>query len=243
MRKALSWLALAALLALAGSFLLGYLLSAPMQRTIGLAPADLNATDVEFGGVKGWFVSAATGAPCVLLMHGVRADRRSMIERARMLKHAGYSSLLFDFQAHGESPGPHITFGHLESISAHAAVDLLRSRLGCPRVAAIGVSLGGAASLLGANPIDVDALVLESVYPSFEAAVANRLRIRLGAAGAQLAPLLTWQIKPLLGIDSSALQPVQRIGAYHRPLLILSGSEDLHQLREQDCLGALVPQQ
>jgi len=228
MRKTLSWLVLAAVLALAGSFLLGHLLSAPVPRSIGRAPADLNAADVEFGGVKGWFVPANTSGPCVLLMHGVRADRRSMIERARLLKRAGYSSLLFDFQAHGESPGPRITFGHRESSNARAAVDLLRSRFGCPQVAAIGQSLGGAASLLGAGPIDVDALILESVYPSIEAAVANRLRMRLGEPGARLAPLLMWQLRPLLGIESSALQPVQHIGAHRRPLLIISGTEDRH---------------
>jgi len=149
------------------------------------------------------------------------------------LQQAGYSSLLFDFQAHGESPGPHITFGHLESANASAAVRVLRERFECQRVAAIGQSLGGAAALLGKGPIAVDALILESVYPSFGDAVANRLRIRLGEPGAWLAPLLTLQLRPLLGIDSAALQPVRRIGAYHGPLLIIAGARDQHTTRAE----------
>jgi alpha/beta superfamily hydrolase len=51
-------------------------------------------------------------------MHGVRANRLSMVERARFLSYAGYSVLLFDFQGHGESTGQHITFGYLESKDA-----------------------------------------------------------------------------------------------------------------------------
>ncbi|WP_308365344.1 MULTISPECIES: alpha/beta fold hydrolase [unclassified Microbulbifer] len=162
------------------SYLAGSALSAPAVRSIGPAPADLRAVDVEFAGVKGWFVPAGENAPCLLLMHGVRSNRRSMIERARLLRQAGYSALLFDFQAHGESSGEHITFGYRESSNARAAVSLLRSRFKCSKVGAIGQSLGGAAALLGEKPIEVDALVLESVYPTIDEAVAARLKLRLG---------------------------------------------------------------
>jgi fermentation-respiration switch protein FrsA (DUF1100 family) len=151
-----------------------------------------------------------------------------MVERARILYQAGYSSLLFDFQAHGESPGQHITFGYLESANARAAVSLLRSQFKCPKVAAIGQSLGGAAALLGDGPIQADALILESVYPTIEEAVANRLQIRLGSRGSMLEPLLTVQIRPRLGIDPQLLQPISRIGSFHHPVLIMAGTADQH---------------
>jgi fermentation-respiration switch protein FrsA (DUF1100 family) len=228
MRRALLALLLLLVLTVAGGLLLGNVLTAPVRHSVGPAPADLQAIDVEFGDIRGWFTSAGPYAPCVLLMHGVRSDRRSLIERARLLRRAGYSSLLFDFQAHGESAGTRITLGQRESANAHAALAVMHSRFHCSRVAAIGQSLGGAAALLGEKPIEVDALILESVYPTIEAAIANRLRIRLGELGARLAPLLTWQLRPLLGIDSSALQPVQRIRAYQHPLFIISGSTDRH---------------
>lgn len=218
----------AIVLALGACYQAGSSLSAPAQREIGPAPPDLGAVDVDVAGLRGWFVPAAEGAPCVLLMHGVRTDRRSMIGRARLLQEAGYASLLFDFQAHGESPGERITFGHLESADAHAAVALLRTRFECAKVAAIGQSLGGAAALLGDRPIDVDALVLESVYPTIDEAVAGRLRMRLGPAGAWLTPLLTLQLGPRLGIDRHALRPVDAIRNFHRPVLIMSGTHDRH---------------
>jgi len=229
MRRALLTLTLTMVITCAGtSYLAGSALSEPAVRPIGPAPADLNTVDVEFAGVKGWFVPAGENAPCLLLMHGVRSDRRSMIERARLLRQAGYSALLFDFQAHGESPGEHITFGYRESSNARAAVSFLRSRFKCSKVGALGQSLGGAAALLGKEPIKVDALVLESVYPTIDEAVAARLKLRLGEAGALLAPLLTLQLKPRLGIDPEDLRPISRIGQFHGPVLVMAGMEDKH---------------
>lgn len=234
-----TWLVISALalilLVLSGSacYYAGSMLVAPARSDVGEAPPDLAATNVEFEGVRGWFVHTGEGAPCVLLMHGVRSSRRSMIERARILREAGYSSLLFDFQAHGESPGAYITFGHLESANARAAVALLRNHFSCPKVAAIGQSLGGAAALLGDGPIQVDALVLESVYPTIEEAVADRLQLRFGRIGVALAPLLTLQVKPRLGVDLQSLRPISQIGSFHRPLLVMAGTEDQHTRIDQ----------
>lgn len=229
MRKITSFIILVFLVvSVSGSYLAGSVLCAPALRAVGAPPPDLKAMDVEFEGIKGWFVPAEEGAPCVLLMHGVRSDRRSMIERARLLRRAGYSSLLFDFQAHGESPGQHITFGHLESVDARAAVLLLRTRFRCARVAAIGQSLGGAAALLGDGPILVDALVLESVYPTIDEAIADRLKIRFGRLGPLLAPLLTMQLEPRLSVAPRDLQPISRIGSFRHPVLVMAGTEDQH---------------
>ncbi len=214
-------------------YAVGSALSAPRLHLVGPPPSDLNAVAVEFSGLSGWFVRAKAGAPCILLMHGIRADRRSMIERARLLRQAGYSSLLFDFQAHGESPGQYITFGYLESANARAAVALLHTTFQCPKIAAIGQSLGGVAALLGEGPLQVDALVLESVYPTFEEAVADRLRLQLGRAAVMLGPLLTMQLKPRLGIDVQVLRPIDHIASFRQPLLVLSGTEDQHTRLEE----------
>jgi pimeloyl-ACP methyl ester carboxylesterase len=108
-------------------------------------------------------------------MHGVHANRLSMVDRARLLHASGFSVLLFDLQAHGESTGTRITFGHLEAFNAAAAVAYMKSRLPLEKISAIGTSLGGAAALVGPNPLPVDALVLESVYPDIGAVCPRRL--------------------------------------------------------------------
>jgi fermentation-respiration switch protein FrsA (DUF1100 family) len=151
-----------------------------------------------------------------------------MLDRARFLHRAGYSVFLFDFQAHGESPGRRITFGANESLDALAAVKYLRRQVQGEKVGVIGVSLGGAAALLGQEPLPVDALVLESVYPTIEEATANRLRMRLGRLGPLFTPWLMLQMWGQFGISAQELRPIERIHAVTVPVLILAGTEDQH---------------
>lgn len=166
-------------------------------------------------------------------MHGVRANRLSMLERARFLSHADYSVLLFDFQAHGESSGQHITFGYLESMDAQAAVSFLRSNAPDEKIGVIGVSLGGAAALLASPPLDVNAMVLEMVYPTINQAISNRLTMRLGGWASSLTPLLSRQFKLRLGIDAEVLRPIDHIENISSPKLLIVGAADQHTTLEE----------
>lgn len=78
---------------------IGEVLSKPSDHLIGPAPADLMATQVTLRTrpdevVSGWFIPGKPARGAVLLLHGVRADRRQMIDRARFLSGDGYSVLL-----------------------------------------------------------------------------------------------------------------------------------------------------
>ncbi len=238
-RSALTLGAAGTLLAsLAFLIYMGGALSAPQRVRIGPPPPDLGAEAVVIPSasgslLRGWLCPVDPSQGVVVLMHGVRANRLSLVDRARLLRGAGYSVLLFDFQAHGESPGEAITFGYLESRDARAAVDFVRRRIADQPVAAIGSSLGGAAALLANPPLPIDGLVLESVYTTVEEATENRLRIRFGALGPPLAPLLTAQLRPRLGIPASSLRPIDHIGRVRCPVLILSGLRDEHATPEQ----------
>src|SRR6266567_8036327 len=153
----------------------GWLLARPVQTAIGNPPADLNAEPVTFASdsgatVHGWWCPIRNANGAVLLLPGIRANRLSMVARARFLRRAGYSVLLIDFQATGESTGDHITFGWKESRDALAAVDFIHHVDPSARVAIIGSSLGGVAALLATPPLRVNALILESVYPTIEIA-------------------------------------------------------------------------
>jgi dienelactone hydrolase len=225
----------AALLA-AAVIVAGLVLARPAQVAIGAAPPDLYAEDVAIASgsgalLRGWFVPGRPGGGAVVLMHGVRANRVSMLRRARLLHAAGFAVLLFDFQAHGESLGAHITFGQLEARDARAAVDYLRRRLPNERIGAIGMSLGGAAALLGFTPLPVDALVLEAVYPTIEAALGDRLEAVLGPAiGPLVAPGLTrlfvLLLPPILGLEPEALRPIDHIGEVTAAVLVAAGTAD-----------------
>ncbi len=150
-----------------------------------------------------------------------------MLERARMLNAAGYSIVMIDLQAHGESRGKQITVGYLEKHDARAAVAFARQLHPKEPVGVIGVSLGGASVLL-ASPLGVDAVVLESVYPSINGAVHNRVAMRLGPLSFVPAELLLVQLKPRLGISRTQLRPIDHLPNVGCPVLIISGKEDRH---------------
>ena len=225
------------LLSFGATWLAGSVLTAPKPQVIGNLPSDLTGSPVQFPSasgatVRGWFIPGKKGAGAILLMHGVRANRLSMLDRARFLSRADYAVLLFDFQAHGESSGEHITFGHLESMDAQAAVSFLRSNAPGEKIGVIGVSMGGAAALLASPPLDVDALILEMVYPTIDEAISNRL-MRVGRWGGYLTPLLSWQLKPRLGIGADALRPLDHIGKINSPKLLIAAADDQHTTLEE----------
>lgn len=238
LRRIATGLALGAVGFIAASLWMGDKLAEPVLWTIGPPPPDFPAETVHIpspsgSNLAGWWIEGTPGRGAVILMHGVRADRASMLDRARFLHRAGWSVLLFDFQAHGESPGEHITFGALESRDARAAVDFVRSRLPGERIGALGSSLGGAAILLADPPLPVDTVVLESVYPTVEEATENRIRMRLGLLASLLTPVLLVQLGPRLGFSPGDLRPIDGIGRLKAPVLVISGAEDRHTTRAE----------
>lgn len=217
----------------AGAFVLGGVLSAPAQRAVGDPPPSAGMVSVKVQGesanpIAGWYGEGEPGAGAVLLLHGIRSDRRGMLGRALFLRDAGYTVMSIDLQAHGETRGEFITFGYRESRDVQAALAYLRSHAPGEMIGIIGVSLGGAAVALASPPVQADAVVLESVYSDIGRAIENRLRLRLGYPGTWLQPLLSWQIEPRLGVSPDALSPIDRIARMQAPLFIISGMEDLH---------------
>jgi fermentation-respiration switch protein FrsA (DUF1100 family) len=162
----------------------------------------------------------------IILLHGVRADRSSQIDRLRFFVHAGYTVITFDFQAHGESQGRQITFGHLEALDVVAAVNFSRRAFPGEPIGLVGQSLGGAAVLLAPQPLPVDAIVLESVYPDIEHALRDRFRVYLGRVGTLLTPLYLALMPFIINLRASDLRPIDHIGSVRVPLLILAGTAD-----------------
>jgi fermentation-respiration switch protein FrsA (DUF1100 family) len=229
----------AGLLAMVLNLVVGGVLIAPSQcRLVAPVTHGFALEPVEFPSasgatIKGWLVPANDSKGVIILMHGVHANRATMLGRVPFLHAAGYTVLLFDFQAHGESAGRHITFGWLESRDAAAAVTFARQKCPGEKIAALGVSLGGASALLAQPPLAVDAMIVESAYPTIEQAVEDRLAIRLGPWGKFAAPLLTWQMRPRLGIGVEDLCPIRQAAHITVPKFFMAGDLDRHTTAEE----------
>lgn len=214
-------------------FAIGQLLTGPASTAVGTLSTDFPAEPVQFpvgaeSPVHGWLAYGEPGNGVVLLAHSIRSNRLEMLSRARFLNEQGYSVLLIDLQAHGESPGKRITFGARESGSIENAVAFLRETFPYERIGAIGVSLGAAAIVLAKHAIKLDAVILESLHPTIEEAVENRLKLHFGEYGSVLLPLILFQLSFYLDVPTDELSPITKIDNLNTPLLLISGTIDAH---------------
>jgi pimeloyl-ACP methyl ester carboxylesterase len=227
-------------------WLFGSQLIGPANRSVPL-PAGFPAQVVSLPGpghaIAGWWVDLRENSPVILLLHSIRADRSSMLSRAKLLSGHGFSVLLIDLQAHGETPGAAITLGSRESADVGAALGWIRRTVPTRRVGVIGCSLGGAAVLLSPQPSGFDAVVLEAVYPRVSGAIENRIRIRLGPLAPVLAPLLLVQLQPRLHLWARDLEPIRSIARLGSPVLVVAGSRDQHTTlaESEELFRAAVP--
>lgn len=166
--------------------------------------------------------------PAVLLLHGIGASRSMFDAHASWLNRLGYAVLAPDFRGHGQSAARARTFGWREAEDAGASLAFLRAARPKARVAVIGVSLGGAAALLGtAGPLLADAMVLQAVYPDLRTAITNRIAIRTGSVIAHmLEPMLSYQSWPRYGIAPAQISPIAGLRGYKGPVLVIGGDQD-----------------
>ena len=149
---------------------------------------------------------------------------------------------MVDLQAHGESEGERISFGYREAADVHASVEKLRELAPGERVGVLGISLGAASLLLSDVQPLLAAVVLESLYPTIEEAVDNRLHIHMGAIGPWLSPLLLAQLGPRLGVKPAQLRPIERVPLLRCPVLVIHGTADRHTtIQEAQRLFAATP--
>ncbi|MDE2387511.1 MAG: alpha/beta hydrolase [Betaproteobacteria bacterium] len=214
-------------------FAIGPLLTAPAPTAVGTLSADFPVEPVEIPAangsvVHGWLVRGKPGGGVVLLVHSMRSNRLEMLSRARFLKDQGYSVLFIDLQAHGETPGDVITFGLREAEDVEASIAFLRRTFPAERIGAIGASLGASAIVLAKRNLKLDAVILESLHPTIEEAVGNRLKLHFGEHGSILLPLVLWQLSFYLDTAPEQLSPITRINDLNSPVLFISGTHDAH---------------
>jgi pimeloyl-ACP methyl ester carboxylesterase len=199
-----------------------------------VAPANAPARDFRLRTADGLTIAATyrpggkPDAPAVLLLHGVGASRAATAANAEWLAAQGYATLTIDFRGHGQSSMAPRSFGLEEALDARAAFDWLKHTQQGAKVAIIGISLGGAASLIGADgPVPADALIIQAVYPDIRHAIHNRIASRLTAGPAYLLePLLSYQARIRFGVWPERLSPRVALTLYKGPVLVVGGVED-----------------
>jgi dipeptidyl aminopeptidase/acylaminoacyl peptidase len=167
----------------------------------------------------------------VVLLHGVRQDRRSLSALGAALSDAGYRSILIDLRGHGESSGRYLTYGSVEPEDVSAVLDDVHEHLAAGGqqlgpVGAFGFSYGAAVALdLGARDTRVRAVVAAAPFSSLREVLADYRQKYLPAALNTLPD--SW--------FDSALQAAARLAAFD-----LQAASPLHWVRQSQARQLLI---
>jgi pimeloyl-ACP methyl ester carboxylesterase len=216
-------------------------LSSPGRNISNQTPASvgLQFEDVHFasraGGVQiaSWFIPKDASHRAIVLVHGKDASRTSefggrFLAFASGLHNRGFNLLMIDLRGHGSSGRSHLTFGINEKSDVEAAVDWLKSRGFTPAsIGTLGVSLGGASSLMAAaDDNDIAAVVSDSSCAEIYPVIQENWR---SASGLPLffLPGVRLAAKGLFGMDLAGARPVADITRISpRPVLLIHGTND-----------------
>ena len=115
----------------------------------------------------------------VVVCHGYRAHAASTAHYARHFYEMGFSLLLIDARAHGESEGKSIGMGWPERLDVLDWIAELNRRYDAPRIVLFGVSMGGATVLNAAGealPENVKCVISDCGYVSLKGEFLYQLR-------------------------------------------------------------------
>jgi uncharacterized protein len=207
--------------------------TAEMLKRSGAAKEDFNVRAPDGVKLSGWKIRPPSpNGDWVLLFHGVSDNRTGVLGHAEFLLRHGYSVVMMDSRAHGESGGDVATYGWKERHDTVAVVNALYSSEKVRHLYALGVSMGAAVALqsAGVEP-RIEGVVAEDPF-------ADLREVSYDYAGLHFSPFLgetlfrpasTFAMKSLAktgGFDPDDVSPEKAVASRPFPVLLICGTRD-----------------
>ena len=173
-----------------------------------------------------WYQEAPMTGGCVLLCHGYGSEKSQMLLQAKYFRERGYSTLLLDFSASGQSEGTRCSMGYYEAEQVMRAYDLLRS-MNHSNILLYGSSMGAVAILKAVHDYqpEVSGLILEAPYSTMLETTKVRFRL-MGLPETPMAHLLVFWGGTLNGFNAFSLNSPDYASNIHAPVLLMLGGMD-----------------
>ena len=202
----------------------------PADYGVSFENVNFSARDDDLN-LQGWYLRGEQNLPAFILVHGVNVNRTAhgMTQMAALLNEQGFTVLLFDVRAHGESEGTRASGGWEERMDVLGAYDFLRSR-GVADVVVLGVSMGaGVASMAAAEEEGIQALILDSSFSSVSDLMALEIAHATPFPG-WFTPVFIPGIRivaPLFyAVPIGKIQPRRKVRNLNYPVLLIHSDAD-----------------
>jgi alpha-beta hydrolase superfamily lysophospholipase len=183
--------------------------------------------------LRGWKVRPpAPNGSWVLLYHGIADNRTGCSGHAEFLLRHGYSVVMMDSRAQGESGGEMATFGWKERYDTIAITDALYASQRVRHLYALGVSMGAALALQSAAVEPrIEAVAAEDPFANLREISYDYAGLRAGAwLGKTLfrpAPMVAMHsIEKEGGFKPEDVSPENAVAARPFPVLLICGTRD-----------------
>lgn len=200
----------------------------------GFPVQDVSFTASDGVQLRGWLAIASPHAATIILVHGFKGSRVSVLPWAHFLYEAGYNVLLFDGRGCGQSNGWGIALGAREANDVIGAVRYLqgRSDLTNKHYGALGTSLGAGIVLLAAarEPALV-AVVADSAWADERPQLDRMGSIPIGPIALPVLPYEPALVDALIGARLEDASPRAAIGQIApRAIFLIHSADDRNAL-------------
>jgi pimeloyl-ACP methyl ester carboxylesterase len=204
--------------------------------------------------VFGWLLPGLVNqpAPAVVVLHGWGANAEMMLPLARPLQAAGFTILLIDARNHGASDADNFSSMPRFAEDLDAAIDWLKTQPEAlpGHIAAIGHSVGAAATLLSASQRTDLAGVISLAAFAHPAVMMRRWLATKGLPYFPLGWYVLHYVEHAIGHHFDAIAPLNTIARITCPVLLVHGADDstvpvsdahaIHTQRPNDRVELLV---
>lgn len=178
-----------------------------------------------------WLVKVQHSRGTILLFHGHGSEKSANLTQSNTFNEWGFSTLLVDFRAHGQSTGNTCTIGYREAEDVRTAYAYIQ-KTGEQNIILYGISLGAATITKAIAEYDLKParLILEMPFASLPGTVEGKMRMA-GLPAEPLAALLTFWGGTINGFWAFNMQPQEFVKKIHCPVLLQWGEKDKGVLR------------
>lgn len=164
----------------------------------------------------------------LILVHGIGGAKEHFFSLASNLTKDGYSALVIDNRAHGDSDGEYVTYGYKEKEDISLLVDFLKERAPSLKVGIWGSSMGGAIAIQAMeNDERIDFGIVESTFINLEQIVYDYQKRYTAGIGLRF---LTDYVLECAGViaafDPKMVSPENAVKSIEQPMFLAHGDKD-----------------